>query len=124
MSKQPSGVPPTGPTSEAVLQAFSEPNRRTMLELVAVREMPAGEIASHFNVTRQAVSQHLRVLKEAGLVDERRAGRQRLYRARAEGIAVLQRYLNALWFRSLELAKDITESVEDDAGPDKAPSDP
>jgi DNA-binding transcriptional ArsR family regulator len=115
MSEELPGVVDAVTTSDLVLQAFAEPNRRTMLELVAANEMPSGKIAEHFNVTRQAVSQHLRVLKEAGLVEERRVGRQRLYRARAEGIAVLHRYLNDLWSSSLALAKDIAEKAAEEA---------
>ena len=114
MSEELPGVVGAVPTSDLVLQAFSEPNRRTMLELVAANEMPSGEIAEHFDVTRQAVSQHLRVLKEAGLIEERRVGRQRLYRARAEGIAVLHQYLTALWSSSLALAKEIAETAADE----------
>ncbi|WP_328349233.1 metalloregulator ArsR/SmtB family transcription factor [Streptomyces sp. NBC_00445] len=104
LSRQPDEISTT-----AVLRAFSDENRRTMLELVATTEMSAGEIAGHFTVTRQAVSQHLRVLKEAGLVEERRSGRNRLYRTRAEGIAVLHQYFNNLWSNSLALAKEIAE---------------
>lgn len=113
MSEQLPEIPRETTTSgaDAVLEAFSEPNRRFILELVAAQEMPSGKIAEHFDVTRQAVSQHLRVLKDAGLVEEHRVGRQRFYRARAEGIAVLQRYLNDLWSKSLTLAKDIAEDV-------------
>ncbi|GGV09019.1 ArsR/SmtB family transcription factor [Streptomyces spectabilis] len=107
LSKQPDEV-----SAAAILRAFSDENRRTMLELVATKEMSAGEIAGHFTVTRQAVSQHLRVLKEAGLVEERRDGRSRLYRTRADGIAILHQYFNNLWSNSLALAKEIAEAAE------------
>ena len=66
---------------EAALKAIAAPNRRRMLRLVWDAELTAGEIASHFELTRPAVSQHLGVLKEAGLVSERREGTRRLYRA-------------------------------------------
>ncbi|MEO3762600.1 metalloregulator ArsR/SmtB family transcription factor [Streptomyces sp. B8F3] len=110
ISKQPDEV-----STAAILRAFSDENRRTMLELVASTEMSAGEIAGHFTVTRQAVSQHLRVLKEAGLVEERRDGRSRFYRTRADGIAILHQYFDNLWSNSLALAKEIAEEAEIDA---------
>ena len=79
---------------EAALRAIAEPRRRRILELVGNRELTAGEIASHFEVTRPAISQHLGVLKEAGLVNERRNGTQRLYTARPEGLAELKAFLD------------------------------
>ncbi len=72
---------------EAALRAIAEPRRREILRLVWSAELPAGEIARRFDVTRPAISQHLSVLKEAGLVTERRDGTRRLYRARPEGAA-------------------------------------
>ena len=87
---------------EAALQAIAEPRRRHILRLVWSQELPAGEIASHFDVTRPAISQHLRVLKEAGLVTERRDGTRRLYRARPEGLAELRAFFEGLWDDSLE----------------------
>jgi len=75
-------------TDEA-LKAVAEPRRRAILRLVAEDELPAGEIAAAFDVSRTAVSQHLTVLKNAGLLTERRDGTRRLYRARPEGLAGL-----------------------------------
>jgi DNA-binding transcriptional ArsR family regulator len=98
---------------DEVLRAIAEPRRRAILELVADRELPAGEIAAHFAVTRPAVSQHLTVLKDAGLVAERRDGTRRLYRARPEGLDELQRFLSDMWGRSLDLARRL---VEEEAG--------
>jgi len=71
---------------DEAFKALVEPRRRAILRLVATDELAAGEIAAAFSVTRSAVSQHLSVLKEAGLVAERRAGTRRLYRARPEGL--------------------------------------
>jgi DNA-binding transcriptional ArsR family regulator len=68
---------------EAAIRAIAEPRRREILRLVWTSELAAGEIARHFDVTRPAISQHLRVLKDAGLVRSRRAGRQNLYRLEA-----------------------------------------
>jgi DNA-binding transcriptional ArsR family regulator len=82
---------------DAALRAIAEPRRRQILELVAERELSAGEIASHFEVTRPAISQHLGVLKEAGLVDERRNGTRRLYRVRPTGLADLKSFLDSFW---------------------------
>ena len=84
---------------EAALKAIAAPTRRRILTLVRNDELSAGEIASHFDVTRPAVSQHLNVLKEAGLVSERRNGTRRLYRARPEGLAELKDFLEE--FRGL-----------------------
>src|SRR5213083_1751946 len=76
---------------EAALKAIAAPRRRQILTLVRSDELSAGEIAAHFDVTRPAVSQHLRVLKDAHLLVERREGTRRLYRARPEGLAELRR---------------------------------
>ena len=81
---------------EVALRAIAAPRRRQILSLVRAAELTAGEIASHFDVTRPAVSQHLRVLKEAGLVSERRSGTRRLYRARPEGLTELRAFLEHL----------------------------
>ena len=73
--------------TDDALRALAEPRRRAILQLVAHSELSAGEIASCFDVTRTAVSQHLTVLKNAGLLTERRLATRRLYRARPEGLA-------------------------------------
>jgi len=90
---------------QAVLEAITEPRRRAILRLVRDDELPAGEIASEFDVTRQAISQHLRVLREAGLVRERRDGVRRLYRARPEALAEIRGFLEEFWDSSLERLK-------------------
>ena len=98
---------------EAALRAIAEPRRRRILELVGARELTAGEIASHFEVTRPAISQHLGVLKEAGLVDERRNGTQRLYRARPQGLAELKAFLDGFWDEKLEALQREAEREEE-----------
>lgn len=98
---------------EAALRAIAEPRRRRILELVGARELTAGEIASHFEVTRPAISQHLGVLKEAGLVDERRNGTQRLYRARPQGLAELKAFLDRFWDERLEALQHEAEREEE-----------
>ena len=97
---------------EAALRAIAEPRRRRILQLVWERELAAGEIASQFDVTRPAISQHLSVLKEAGLVDERRNGTQRLYRARPQGLAELRAFLDAFWGERLEALQQEAEREE------------
>jgi DNA-binding transcriptional ArsR family regulator len=97
---------------ETALKAIAEPRRRQILRLVRDEELSAGEIASHFDVSRPAVSQHLTVLKEAGLVDERRNGTRRLYRARPEGLADLRSFLDEFWSDRLEALKRDAEQAE------------
>ena len=97
---------------EAALKAIAGPRRRQILQLVRDDELSAGEIAAHFDVTRPAVSQHLTVLKEAGLVNERRNGTKRLYSARPEGLAELKAFLDELWGERLEALKREAEREE------------
>ena len=101
---------------EAVARAIAEPRRRAILELVAGHERAAGEIAAHFEVTRPAVSQHLTVLKEAGLLTERRAGTRRLYRARPEGLEGLREFLDEFWGIGLERLRRAAETEHRRAG--------
>lgn len=103
---------------EAALKAIAEPRRRQILSLVRDEELPAGEIAAHFEVTRPAVSQHLNVLKEAGLVSERRNGTRRLYRARPEGLAELKQFLEEFWDERLSALKREAEREEREHGDD------
>jgi DNA-binding transcriptional ArsR family regulator len=97
---------------EAALKAIAEPNRRKILRLVWDAERPAGEIAAAFDVTHAAVSQHLRVLKEAGLVTERRDGRRRLYRVRMESIEQLRSSLEEFWGSALVRLKHEAEQEQ------------
>jgi DNA-binding transcriptional ArsR family regulator len=92
------------------LRALVEPRRRSILRLVAHDELSAGEIASAFDVTRPAVSQHLTVLKDAGLLTERREGTRRLYRARPEGLDGLREFLEDMWASSLDTARRLVEA--------------
>jgi len=82
---------------DQVIHAIAEARRRAILQLVWDAEQPAGEIAAHFAVTRPAISQHLRVLKDAGLVTERRQGTRRLYRAVPARMAELRTFLEEFW---------------------------
>src|SRR2546429_8488489 len=101
---------------ESAVRAMAEPRRRAILRLVRGRELSAGEIASHFDVTRPAVSQHLSVLREAGLLAERRDGTRRLYKARPEGLDGLRAFLDEFWTAGLErlkLAAELDQSRKD-----------
>ena len=97
---------------DTALKAIAEPTRRRILTLVKDEERSAGEIASHFDVTRPAISQHLKVLKEAGLVDERRDGVRRLYSVREDGLIDVRRFLEQFWSVNLERLKEAAEDEE------------
>jgi DNA-binding transcriptional ArsR family regulator len=97
---------------EDALRAIAEPNRRRILRLVSGAELSAGEIAAQFAVTRPAISQHLTVLKEAGLVTERREGARRLYRARPEGLDEVRAFLDEFWAGGLARLKVAAEREE------------
>ncbi len=90
--------------------ALAEPRRREILGLLAAGEMPAGEIAARFDVTRPAVSQHLAVLRAAGLVSERRDGARRLYRTRQAGLEPLRAWLGRFWDDNLERLRVAAEA--------------
>jgi DNA-binding transcriptional ArsR family regulator len=87
---------------QATLEAVTNPRRREILRLVWDEEKSSRDIASHFDVTWQAVSHNLRVLREAGLVAERRDGTRRLYRAERDRLGPLQGVLEDLWRQDLE----------------------
>jgi DNA-binding transcriptional ArsR family regulator len=113
------GRPGDEATDEA-LRALAEPRRRAILRLVARDELAAGEIAAAFEVTRTAVSQHLTILKNAGLLAERRAGTRRLYRARPEGLAGLRQFLDDVWGESLDTARRLVEAERGISDDDQA----
>ena len=92
------------------MQALAQPRRREILELVRAHEMSAGDIATHFDVTRPAISQHLKILKACRLVTERREGTRRFYRARPEGLTDLRKFLELFWDYRLDLLKDAAET--------------
>jgi DNA-binding transcriptional ArsR family regulator len=98
--------------SAAALRAVSEPRRQQILRLVWDQERPAGDIAASFEVTFGAVSQHLRVLHEAGLVSVRRDGRRRLYQARREQLGPLRAVLEDLWRDRLAELRVLAEAEE------------
>ena len=97
-------------SAEAALTALAEPRRRAILMLLRDEPQSVNQIAAHFDVTQQAVSQHLQVLREAGLVAVRAQGQRRLYAIRPEGLESVREFLAELWPRSLE---DLKRAVED-----------
>jgi DNA-binding transcriptional ArsR family regulator len=83
--------------------AAAEPNRRRILQLLGARPMTVGEIAAEFTVTRSAISQHLLLLADAGLVEAEKVGRQRIYRVLPSGLRTLQAEIDRFWTDELDL---------------------
>ncbi|MGF1599151.1 MAG: ArsR/SmtB family transcription factor [Acidimicrobiales bacterium] len=110
---RPSVQSPNPSTLDAVAGALSDGTRRSILRLVRDGEHSAGEIASQFpHMTRPAVSQHLKVLHQAGLVSVRSEGKFRLFQARAEGMADMWRFVDEMWTDRLERLKLAAERAE------------
>jgi DNA-binding transcriptional ArsR family regulator len=89
--------------------ALGDPTRRAIFERVAAGPSAVGELARGLPVTRPAVSQHLKVLKEAGLVTDRRDGNRRIYQANPEGLAALRDQLDRFWNQALATFKEVVE---------------
>ena len=92
-------------STDAALKALAEPHRRAILRLVRDQPRSVTEIAEHFDITQQAVSLHLKVLREAGLVGARRDGKRRLYLIDPDGMASLQDFFADLWPAGLDRLK-------------------
>ncbi len=90
---------------DVVTRAIAEPRRRRILSLTRDAELSAGQIAADFEISRPAVSQHIAVLRDAGLLVERRDGTRRLYRARPDGLAGLRDFIEGFWTDRLERLK-------------------
>jgi DNA-binding transcriptional ArsR family regulator len=98
---------------QEAIEAMAAPRRRDILRLVHGTELTAGAIAANFgDVSRPAISQHLRVLREAGLLHERRDGTRRLYRADPRGLDDLREFLERFWDERLETLKSEAEQEE------------
>jgi DNA-binding transcriptional ArsR family regulator len=95
---------------QAAIEAISHPGRRAMLRLVLDRELPVGELAERIGVSQPAASQHLKVLRDAGLVRGRVDGRRRLYQVDREGLQRLRTELDALWGPALLTLKHAAEA--------------
>src|SRR5262249_2257615 len=94
------------------IQAMGDPTRLAILHLVRGRELAAGDIAARFAVTRPAISQHLRILRTAGLLTERRVGTRRLYAFRPEGLGELRDFIDDFWDVRLRQLKHAAETIE------------
>jgi DNA-binding transcriptional ArsR family regulator len=94
--------------------ALADPTRRTIFELVAARPRAVGELAELLPVTRPAVSQHLKLLKTAGLVVDRAEGTRRIYQANPDGLRELRSQLDRFWNQALANFKEIVEQPEED----------
>jgi DNA-binding transcriptional ArsR family regulator len=97
-------------SAETALKALAEPNRVEILRLTRDQPRSVGEIAAHFDISMQAVSQHLQVLKEAGLLSEQRDGARRLYAVRPEGLRTVREFVEELWPARLSRLKRLAET--------------
>lgn len=97
---------------DAVARAVAEPRRRAILDVLNGDELTVGEIAVQFEITRPAISQHLRVLREADLVAVRDEGTRRYYRARPESLRELRGWLDEFWVDGLERLKQEVEQEQ------------
>ena len=95
-----------------MLTALADPTRREIFERIAEHPSAVGELASRLPVSRPAVSQHLKVLKEAGLVVDRPAGNRRIYQVDPSGIGALRAYLDRFWNQSMAAFKAAAEKEE------------
>jgi DNA-binding transcriptional ArsR family regulator len=99
--------------SDAAFHALAEPHRRGILRLLRDHPRSVSEIAERFDITQQAVSQHLKVLKDAGLVAVRPQGQRRIYLVRPEGLAGLRNFVAEFWPEQLQRLKQAVESDND-----------
>ena len=95
---------------QAAIDAIAHPGRRALLRLVLDQELPVSELAGRLGLSQPATSQHLKILRDAGLVRGRVDGRRRLYRVDPEGLERLRRELDALWGPALQALKDAAEA--------------
>jgi DNA-binding transcriptional ArsR family regulator len=102
--------------ADEVLDALGDPTRRRMLEILRGGERAVGALAADLPVSRPAVSQHLKVLKGAGLVRERREGTRHLYAVDATGLTALRAYLETFWATALASYKEAADRAARDQG--------
>ena len=98
----------------AGMRALGDGTRRAIFELLGEGPRPVGEIARRMPVTRPAVSQHLKVLKDAGLVLDHQVGTRRLYQLNPDGVGALRAYFDRFWDRSLAAFKDVVERAHEE----------
>lgn len=114
------GAPDESDPADAVLRALADQHRRQILRLVRDGELAAGQIATHFDATQQAVSHHLQVLARAGLLSEQRDGARRLYALNPRGLDPVREMLSELWPAALDRLKFVVEQDQQAAEPGKA----
>ena len=102
-----------GMGGQAMLRALAEPRRQAMLRLIRDQPRSVSDISAHFDISQQAVSQHLQILAGAGLVRVRREGKRRLYVVDPEGLENLDAFLADLWPAGLRRLKDAVEADHD-----------
>jgi len=110
------------PPFAAVVSALADPSRREIFERLAAGPQSVGTLALDFPISRPAVSQHLRVLKEAGLVTDRADGTRRVYQIDPAGLGAMRRWLDQFWERSLDAFQ--AEADKDQSVQEKSESDP
>ncbi|MFS0840966.1 ArsR/SmtB family transcription factor [Paenibacillus sp. 1P03SA] len=111
--------------NQDVFQAIADPTRRKVLNLLAGQEMPVNAISGHFPMSRTAVSKHLRILADAGLVQERKVGREKRYRLQPEPLQELKRWLayyERFWENRLSVLKQLVEADEPGEGGGGSPA--
>ena len=101
---------------EKAFEALGDPTRLAIFQRIATRPHSVGEVAGHLPVSRPAVSQHLRVLKEAGLVADIKEGTRRVYEVRPEGIEALRKYFDQVWERNLKAFQAAAEKISREMG--------
>src|SRR3954466_6450523 len=99
-----------------MMTALGDPTRQAIFDRLADGPRPVGELAAELPVSRPAVSQHLKVLKDVGLVIDRKAGTRRLYQVDPAGLAILRTYLDQMWERSLAAFEQAVSEERDDSG--------
>jgi DNA-binding transcriptional ArsR family regulator len=103
-----------------VFQAIADPTRRSLLQLLSEKEMPVTAISSHYPISRTAVSKHLHILSEAGLVQEKKTGRETRYSLTPEPLRELKRWLayyEQFWDNKLSVLKHLVEAGDSDISP-------
>jgi DNA-binding transcriptional ArsR family regulator len=99
-------------TYHSKLDALGDPTRRAIFEVLARAPLSVGELANRFPISRPAVSQHLRVLKDAELLLDRQLGTRRIYQVSPDGVALLRSYFDQFWTRALDAFKQAAEKRE------------
>jgi DNA-binding transcriptional ArsR family regulator len=96
-------------------EALGDPNRREILRLLSTGDKPVAEIAAAMPISRPAVSRHLRLLKDAGMVAEQAVGTRRIYHLREQGLAAVQHYLEGVWGQAAARFRLLAENTNEDA---------